>query len=159
MFKPFMLLAALAAASNATAGEADPAVAAHTDGVRFINSEAAKAAGFPFSQAVQVERLLFLSGQIGYDPVAGKLVEGGIGAETRQTMEAIKALLAAEGLGMDSLVKCTAMLADMQEWAAFNEVYRTYFEGGRYPARSALGVNGLALNARVEVECIAVRPD
>lgn len=113
---------------------------------------------FPFSPAVQVDKTLYLSGQLGYDPAAGKLVEGGIGPETRQTMDGIKALLASRGLGMDSLVKCTVMLVDMAEWAAFNEVYRTYFEDGRYPARSAFGASGLALGARVEVECIAALP-
>ena len=135
-----------------------PALAASGPAVEFIQSDAAKAAGFPFSQAVRVDSLLFLSGQIGYDAAAGKLAAGGMAAETRQTMDNIKALLASRGLGTDSLVKCTVMLADMSEWAAFNEIYRTYFPNGRFPARSAFGANGLALGARVEVECIAAVP-
>jgi enamine deaminase RidA (YjgF/YER057c/UK114 family) len=74
--------------------------------------------------------------------------------EARQTMENIRTCLEAHGCSMASLVKCTVMLADMSEWPAFNEVYASFFSGN-YPARSALGANGLALGARVEVECIA----
>lgn len=150
-----MTLQPAAIAFSAALALAVPAHVAAGDTVKFINSEAASAAGFPFSEAVRVGDLVFLSGQIGYDRAAGKLVEGGIGPETRQTMDGIQALVERIGLGMDDLVKCTAMLADMSEWGAFNEVYRTYFPDGRFPARSALGVNGLALGARVEVECIA----
>ena len=141
--------ACIAAASlAAAAGPAAPAV-------QFIQSDAAKAAGFPFSEAVQVGGLLLLSGQIGFDSKVGKLVAGGIEPEARRTMDNIKALLASRGLGMDAVVKCTVMLADMADWPAFNAVYRTYFEDGRFPARSAFGASGLALGARVEVECIA----
>ncbi|HEY0662202.1 MAG TPA: Rid family detoxifying hydrolase [Lysobacter sp.] len=109
----------------------------------------------PFSEAVRVENTLYLSGQIGVVPGSLKLVPGGVKEETRQTMENIKTTLEAHGYAMHDVVKCTVMLADIAEWAAFNEVYRTFFSG-RYPARSALGANGLALGARVEVECIAV---
>ena len=108
----------------------------------------------PFSEAVRVGHMLYLSGQIGFDSATGKLVEGGISAETRQTMENIKASLEKFGSSMAEVVKCTVFLADMSEWGAMNEVYKTYFENP--PARSAVGVNGLALNARTEIECIAV---
>ncbi|MBM3907207.1 MAG: RidA family protein [Gemmatimonadetes bacterium] len=110
----------------------------------------------PFSPAVRVGNLVFLAGQIGTDPSAtGAVVSGGIEAETRQTLENTKRVLAAIGLSMDRVVKCTVFMADMKEWDAMNAVYRTYFSAPNYPARSALGVNGLALNARVEIECIA----
>ena len=110
----------------------------------------------PFSPAVQVDDLIFLSGQIGSDPGAGGgLVAGGIEAETKQTLENIKRTLEAVGSSMDKVVKCTVMMADMKEWDRMNVVYRTYFREGRLPARSALGANGLALGARVEIECIA----
>lgn len=110
----------------------------------------------PFSPAVRVGDLIFLSGQIGTDASAsGAVVAGGIEAETRQTMENIKRVLEAVGSGMDKVVKCTVMMADMKEWDRMNEVYRTYFPAGKLPARSALGANGLALDARVEIECIA----
>ena len=100
-------------------------------------------------------RWLVSSGQVGLDPASGQLVPGGIQAETRQTMEIIKAGFARYGVGMDRVVKCTVFLADMKEWAAMNEVYVTYFPAGKMPARSALGASGLALGARVEIECIA----
>jgi 2-iminobutanoate/2-iminopropanoate deaminase len=108
----------------------------------------------PFSPAVRVNGFIFLSGQIGTDST-GALVPGGIQAETRQTMENIRAVLARTGSSFDRVVKCTAFLADMREWNAMNEVYVTYFAVGKRPARSALGANGLALGAKVEIECIA----
>ena len=107
----------------------------------------------PFSEAVRVDGLLFLSGRIGTDGT-GQLVAGGIAAETRQTLENIRAALARNGVGMDRVVKCTVFLADIGEWPAMNEVYRTYFPQTR-PARSALGNATLVRNARVEIECIA----
>ena len=110
----------------------------------------------PFSPAVRVGDLIFLSGQIGTDARAsGTVVAGGIEAETRQTMDNIKTVLEAVGSGMDRVVKCTVMMADMKEWNRMNAVYRTYFPADRMPARSAFGSNGLALDARVEIECIA----
>ncbi len=108
----------------------------------------------PFSDAVRVGHLLYLSGQIGTDP-SFTLVAGGIRAETKQTMENIGRILERSGSSLDQVVKCTVMLADMSEWGAMNEVYVTYFAKDRLPARSALGVNGLALGARVEIECWA----
>lgn len=110
--------------------------------------------GLPFSDAVRVGDLLFLSGKVGTIPGKTELVPGGIAAETRQTMEHIKATLTANGSSLDRVVKCTVMLADIGEWAAMNEVYARYFPNHR-PARSSFGASGLALNARVEIECIA----
>jgi 2-iminobutanoate/2-iminopropanoate deaminase len=83
-------------------------------------------------------------------------VPGGIQAQARQALENIRASLEANGYSMRDLVKCTVMLADIGEWAAFNEVYRTFFTPP-YPARSAFGASGLALGARVEVECVAAK--
>lgn len=107
----------------------------------------------PFSSAVRVDNTLYLSGNLGNIPGTLDLAEGGISGETRQTMENISAVLQQFGSSMDEVVKCTVFLADMAEWGAMNEVYKTYFKNP--PARSALGANGLALNARVEIECIA----
>ncbi len=109
---------------------------------------------WPFSSAVRVGDMLFLAGQIGTDST-GTLVPGGIEAETRQTLENIKAALQRAGSSMDRVVKCTAMLADMGEWDRMNRVYVTYFRSDRLPARSAFGANGLARGARVELECWA----
>ena len=108
----------------------------------------------PFADVVRAGGLLFQSGKLGFDPATNKLVPGGIQAETRATMDNIRDTFARHGVGMDRVVKCTVFLADMKEWGAMNEVYVTYFPAGK-PARSALGVNGLALGARVEIECIA----
>ncbi len=108
----------------------------------------------PFSEAVRVGHMLYLSGQIGIDPTTSKLAPGGIAAETRQTMENIKASLEKHGSSMAEVVKCTVYLADINEWAAMNKVYVTYFPGN-LPARSALGTSGLGLNARTEIECMA----
>ena len=83
------------------------------------------------------------------------MVAGGIAAETRQTMDNIGAVLAANGLGFDDVFKCTVMLADMNDWEDFNKVYLTYFKPGRLPARSAFGASALALSAQVELECWA----
>ncbi len=108
----------------------------------------------PFSDAVRVGDLLFLSGKIGNVAGTMKLVEGGIQPETRQTMNHIKTAVEKYGGSMDRMVKCTVFLADMAEWGAMNEVYMTFFPDNP-PARSALGASGLALDARVEIECIA----
>jgi 2-iminobutanoate/2-iminopropanoate deaminase len=108
----------------------------------------------PFSEAVRVDHMLYLSGQLGFDSATGKLVEGGIKEETRQTLDNIKATLEKHGSSMAEVVKCTVFLADIKEWAAMNEVYISYFSSNP-PARSALGSSGLALGARTEIECIA----
>jgi len=111
----------------------------------------------PFSEAVQVGSLLFASGQIGVLPGTTTLAAGGITPEAKQALENIQAILKRHGASLKDVTKCTIFLADIKEWAAFNEVYRQYFSAP-YPARSALGANGLAFGARVEVECIAVVP-
>jgi 2-iminobutanoate/2-iminopropanoate deaminase len=108
----------------------------------------------PFSDAVRVGDMLYLSGKIGNIPGTPQLAEGGIAGETRQALENIKAALEKYGSSMDEVVKCTVFLADIAEWGAMNEVYKTYFPVNP-PARSALGASGLALGARVEIECLA----
>ena len=107
----------------------------------------------PFSEAVRVDNLVFLSGVLGTDST-GRLVPGGIGPETRQALENVKGALERNGLSMDRVVKCTAMLADIAEWGAMNAVYTTYFPGPK-PARSAFGASGLVRGGRIELECIA----
>ena len=108
----------------------------------------------PFSPAVRVGGMLYLAGQLGTDST-GKLASGGIQPQTRQALENIRAVLLRSGSSMDRVVKCTVFLADMKEWASMNEVYVTFFDPVRRPARSALGTTGLALDGRVEIECIA----
>jgi len=123
--------------------------------IKFINSPAAKAIGLPFSQAVRIGDILYLSGALGNLPGKLELVAGGIEAQTRQTMENIGALLKENGLGFDNVFKCTVTLADISNWRAFNTVYVTFFKPDRLPARSAFGTSGLALGAEVELECWA----
>ena len=122
--------------------------------VEYLQSSVTKEMGLPFSDAVRVGDMLFLSGQIGTRPGEMEVVPGGIEAETRQTMENIKAVLEANGSSMDRVVKCLVMMADIAEWPAMNEIYVTYFQD-HFPARSAFAGTGLALGARVEIECWA----
>lgn len=98
---------------------------------------------------------LYLSGQLGNLPGTLTLAPGGIEGQTRAMMENIRAILAAHGLGFGDVVRCLVMMADMDEWPAFNRVYLEYFEKDRLPARSAFAAKGLALGAAVEMECIA----
>lgn len=109
--------------------------------------------GLPFSEAVRTGDLLFLAGQIGLGE-SGKLVPGGVGPETRRAMENIRAVLERHGSSLERIVKVTVMLADIGEWPAMNAEYVRFFPG-HLPARSAFGTSGLALGARVEIECVA----
>ncbi len=127
--------------------------------MQFFQSPGNAALGLPFSEAVRVGSTLYLSGALGNLPGTLTLAPGGMGAQARQAMENIGATLRHCGLDFADVVKCVVMLADMSEWAEFNKVYVTYFAPGRLPARSALGANGLALGAAVEVECIARYPE
>ena len=112
----------------------------------------------PFSEAVIYDDVIYLSGQLGIDPETGKLAEGGVGPETRQTLENIAATLERLDTSMDHVIKCTVFLADIAEWGDMNKEYVTFFDGK--PARSAMGTgNGIALGARVEIECMAAAPD
>ena len=108
----------------------------------------------PFSEAVRVGSMLYLSGSIGLDGT-GALVSGGIEAETDQALANIRAALERHGSSMERVIKCTVMLADMSEWAAMNSVYVRHFTTN-LPARSAFGTSGLALGARVEIEVTAL---
>jgi len=153
-----MRFRSMVVACAAVAGMASPGLRADDDGIEFLNSGKVLPTNLPFSEAVQVGNTLYLSGQVGIVPGTMKLVPGGMPEEAKQTMENIRTSLEAHGYRLSDVVKCTVMLADIGEWAAFNQIYRTYF-AGKYPARSALGANGLALGARVEVECIAAKAD
>ena len=111
--------------------------------------------GLPFSAAVRVGDMLYLSGQIGFLPGTRELAAGGVRAETRQTMENIKAVLNHAGSSLENVVKCTVFLLDMADYGAVNEVYATFFPRDP-PARSAMAGSGLAFGAKVEIECIAM---
>ena len=112
--------------------------------------------GSPFSRAVEVGGILYLSGQIGNAP-DGHL-PADLASQTRNTMENIAAVLASLGTDMTAVFKCTIMLADMNRWREFNAVYLDYFDPARLPARSAFGTSGLVAGALMEIECCAFAP-
>ncbi len=120
-----------------------------------FNSGQVLPAGLPFPEGARVGNMLYLSGALGNLPGTLQLAPGGIEAEAHQTLANIRTVLRSQGLDLQHLVRCTIMLADMGEWSRFNEVYKAFFGETPLPARSALGCSGLALGARVEIECIA----
>lgn len=126
------------------------------DAVEVLRSHAVLPAGLPFPDGVRIGNFVILSGQIGVTPGTLTLVSGGIQAETRQTFTNLRATLQAHGMQLSDIVRVQAMLADMAEWPRFNEAYLEFFPDAA-PARSAFGVSGLALGARVEIEAFAVR--
>ncbi len=123
--------------------------------MEFIVSRGAQDLGLPFSDAVRIGGMLCLSGQIGNVPGTLELAPGGIAGETRQMMDNIARVLNAAGRSFDDVFKCLVMLADMDDWPAFNAIYVEYFRPGKLPARSAFAAKALAIGARVEMECWA----
>lgn len=121
-----------------------------------ISTTNAPAAIGPYSQAIEANGMVFVSGQLPVDPATGEFAEGGIKELTRQSLTNMKNILAEAGLAMANVVKTTVFLADMADFAAMNEVYASFFEGVA-PARSAVAVKTLPKNALVEIECIAVK--
>jgi 2-iminobutanoate/2-iminopropanoate deaminase len=125
-------------------------------GRRAIASDGAPKALGPYSQAVEAGSFVFCAGQVGLDPATGRLVPGGIAAETARALENLAAVLSGAGLGLGDVVKTTVFLADLGEFAAMNEVYGRHFTPP-YPARASVQVAALPAKARVEIECVAVR--
>lgn len=123
---------------------------------KIIHTENAPGAIGPYSQAVEVKGTLYLSGQVAIDPETGKVVEGGITAQTEQVMKNIGAILKAAGYDFSDVVKSTCLLSDMANFAAMNEVYGKYYPENP-PARAAFAVKDLPLGVLVEIETIAVR--
>ena len=121
----------------------------------FHKSHESSRANTPFSDAVETDNLLFLTGQIGKDHKSGKLAVGGIKAETKQVLENIKAVLEHHNLSLDHVVKCTVVLKDINEFSAFNAVYTAYFTNK--PARTTFAASGLAGGARIEIDVIAAK--
>ena len=141
------------ASETPLARSGDNAVAGGRQRIEFLAPDSSP---YPFSPAVRAGGFIFVSGQIGARNENGRmvLVPGGVEAETRQTMNNIKLILEQNGSSLDRVVKCTVMIADMADWPRINPIYAEYFPGPK-PARSALGANGLALGAKVEIECMA----
>lgn len=123
--------------------------------VIFHKSHEASRQNTPFSDVVETDDLMFLTGQIGRDHKKGTLVEGGITAETKQVIENIKAVLQYHKLDLDDVVKCTVILKDINDFKAFNEIYVQYFT--KKPARTTFAAGGLAGNASIEIDVIAAK--
>jgi 2-iminobutanoate/2-iminopropanoate deaminase len=123
--------------------------------ITFHPSHLSERQNVPFSAAVETGSLLFLSGQIGKDHQKGVLVSGGIKAETKQVLENIKAVLAQHNSSLDRVVKCTVILADINDFKDFNSVYMQYFPNK--PARTTFTAGGLAANAKIEIDVIVAK--
>lgn len=124
--------------------------------IKAVFTDSAPAAIASYSQAIIAGELVFVSGQIGLDPVTGKLVDGGVEAETRQTLRNLRAILEAAGSGLERVVKCTVLLASMDDYGSVNSIYAEHFKSP-LPARAAFATAGLPRQARVEIEAIAAR--
>lgn len=124
----------------------------------YYSSPNPKMKSLPFSEAVRVGNMLYLSGQVGSQPGTLKLVAGGIKKESAQALENIKTVLERNGSSMNQVVRCTVFLADIRDWPVFNDIYEKYFSSP-FPARTAVAVASLALEARVEIDCIAYSPE
>lgn len=121
----------------------------------FLTPDAPQAIG-PYSQAVEADGWVYVSGQIPLDPATGQLVEGDIQAKARRCLKSLKAILRAAGLGMQNVVKVQVYLTDMNDFAKVNEVYAEFFSAP-YPARAAVGVASLPKGVPVEIDCVAKR--
>lgn len=130
-------------------------IASCKEDIVFEPSHYPKKANAPFSDVVKANGLLFLAGQIGMDHNSRTLVPGGIKNETEQAIMNIKEVLELHGSSLDRVVKCTVILSDINDFKAFNEVYTSYFPNK--PARTTFAASGLAANAKIEIECIAVQ--
>lgn len=124
--------------------------------MKALHTEKAPAAIGPYSQAIEVNGFVFASGQIPLDPATGNVVEGGIEEQTRQALTNASAIMEAAGISLSNVVKTTVFMADMNDFAAMNEVYSTFFSEP-FPARSAVAVKALPKGVLVEVECIATK--
>lgn len=123
---------------------------------KIIATENAPQAIGPYSQAVACGNFLFTSGQLGLDPKTGNFVEGGVTEQTEQVIRNLKAVLEKAGFSLENVVKTTCFLADMNDFAAMNEVYRKHFTGD-YPTRSAVAIKTLPKNGLVEIEAICCK--
>ena len=144
----------IATAEDSTATDI---IKTQTPAGHFYSAQLSLDQGFPFSDMVETNGgLIFISGLVGTDET-GELVTGGLEAETHAIFRQMSTYLEHLGLGFDDVVKCLVMIDDIAQWGAFNGIYTQYFSPP-YPARSAMGADGLALGASLELECIAARP-
>ena len=145
----YVLLSALMYSTTSFANDND---------IEYYTTPENRPLNMPFSEAVRTGSTVYLAGQIGVRPGESKVVVGGVERESEQALKNIESVLKHFQLGFQNIVRCQVMLVDIAEWPKFNSVYKRFFKAP-YPARSAFAGSGLALNARVEVECIAVIPN
>lgn len=129
---------------------------ANNSSMKQISTNNAPAAIGPYSQAIEHAGTIYVSGQLPIDPATGAFAEGGVEAQTRQSLQNIKSILQEAGSGMDKVVKTTVLLADMGDFAAMNGVYAEFFSAP-YPARCAFAVKALPKGAMVEIDCVALK--
>ena len=125
--------------------------------IKIINTSKAPAVFGPFSQGVKTESLVFTTGQLPIDPATGELVSDDVQEQTHQVLLNIKAILEAAGCALDRILKATVFITNMADFTRVNEVYAEFFSD-KPPARSCIGVSGLAKGAKVEIEAIALLP-
>jgi 2-iminobutanoate/2-iminopropanoate deaminase len=125
--------------------------------IEYYTSDSTKEVDFPFSDATIVNNIIYVSGQVGNIPGETKVIEGGIREETKQTIKNIENILVNLGSSLDKVFKCTCMLSDISEWAEMSDEYKKYFNKDKRPSRSAFAGSGLALGAKVEIECWATK--
>jgi 2-iminobutanoate/2-iminopropanoate deaminase len=155
MKKPYYLLFALSIFCFACEDDDDNDERVVT--MEHYQSEKTKELGLPFSDAVIVGDIIYLSGQIGNLPGTLNLAPGGLIPEAKQIFKNIEAVLKANGSSLDDIIKVTVMMENIDQWGEFNKTYVQIFDGDKKPARSAFGSTGLALGAKLEVECIALK--
>ena len=154
--KLFYLLGCAALLMTSCMGNNDVKQLKQVDDMKAISTEKAPAAIGPYSQAIEANGFVYASGQLPIDPATGQFPEGGIKEQTRQSILNAQAILESVGLSLSNVVKTTVFLADMNDFAAMNEVYASFFQAP-YPARSAVAVKTLPKGAMVEIECIAAK--
>jgi len=125
--------------------------------IEYYTSNQTQKLNFPFSDATIVNNVIYVSGQVGNIPGTTKIVEGGIKEETIQTMRNIENILKSLDSSMDKVIKCTCMLSDISEWSVMSNEYIKFFKDSKRPSRSAFAASGLALGAKVEIECWAIK--
>jgi len=125
--------------------------------IEFFTSHESEKLGFPFSDATIVDNVIYVSGQVGNFPGTTKLISGGIGPETTQALNNIKSILDQAGSSSKNIFKCLCMLSDINDYAEMNNAYRMFFNEREKPSRSTFAGSGLALEAKIEIECWAVK--
>ena len=125
--------------------------------IEHFTSDESEKLGFPFSDATIVDNIIYVSGQVGNRPGTTELISGGIGPETTQALNNIKSIINQLGSSSEDVFKCLCMLSDINDYSEMNQAYRMFFDEVKKPSRSTFAGSGLALGAKIEIECWAVK--